>query len=119
MIKYIIPAAIMLASTAAHAGVSIISEMPVYKTENIYETVEVCTKGDDKTTEGAIIGGLLGSESGNAGIGAIIGGILGNEIGKETCKTERRVIGTTKSYIGKDVVVNIDGVNYTIQHRVK
>ena len=118
MIKYVIPAAIMLASTAAQAAVVVLSEVPVYRTDNVYETVEVCTKGDDKTTEGAIVGGLLGSESGNAGLGAIIGAIIGDSIGEEKCTTERRVVGSTKTYIGKDVMIEIDGVTYTVQHRV-
>ena len=117
MIKYVVAAGMVMVSTVANAA-SIVSETNVYRTENIYETVEVCTKGDDKTTEGAIIGGLIGSQEGEAGIGAIIGAIIGNEIGEETCTTERRVIGTQQVYIGKDIIINVDGVVYTINHRI-
>lgn len=107
-----------MTATAANAAVTVVSETNVYTTETIYETVEVCTKGDDKTTEGAIIGGLIGSQDGNAGVGALIGAIIGDAVGEETCTTERRAVGTVQHYAGKDVVVVIDGVTYTIQHRI-
>ena len=119
MIKYVtIAAGIAMIATAAQAAVTVVSETNVYRTETIYETVEVCTKGDDKTTEGAILGGLIGSQDGNAGVGAIIGAIIGDAIGEETCTTERRAVGTAQHYAGKDVVVEIDGVRYTIEHRI-
>ena len=96
-------------SSSANADVRIISQTPVYVTENVYETVEVCTKGDDKTTEGAIVGGIIGSQDGNAGLGAIIGAIIGDAIGEETCTTEKRIQGTTQVLTGYNVMMNVDG----------
>lgn len=103
-------AALTLAATTAHAGVVLTSQAPLFQTQDVYETVEVCTKGDDKTTEGAIVGGLLGSESGNAGLGALLGAIIGNEVGEETCTTEKRKVGERQVLVGYNIVLVIDGV---------
>ena len=109
------------ASAAMAASVNVVSSTDVYKTVQHYDNVQVtsCSKGDDKTTEGAIIGGLIGSQEGKAGLGALLGGIIGDQIGQEKCttRTERRPSYEEKVLIGKDVTISVDGVIYTIKHR--
>lgn len=113
MKEAIVAAAMAVAFSSAafaHDGnVKILSEADIFSTEAIIETVEVCTKGDDKTTEGAIVGGLIGSQDGNAGLGALIGAIIGNEIGEETCKTETRKVGEKKIYSHTNIVIELYG----------
>ena len=106
-------AAIVSSAALADDRAFVVSEVPVYNTMDIYETVEVCTKGDDKTTEGAIVGGLIGSQEGNAGLGALLGAIIGDSIGEEKCTTERRKVGTQQVYSHTILKVSVDGVIYT------
>ena len=111
----VVMAVILLTATATWANsIRIVSATPMYTTEKIFEEVEVCTKGDDKTTEGAIVGGLIGSQDGNAGLGAIIGAIIGDQIGEEKCHTEKRVVGTRQIYLHTEYVIELNGVQYTI-----
>ena len=93
----------------AKADVVLDGYTPVYTEIKHYETVEICTKGDDKTTEGAIVGGLIGSQEGKAGIGALIGAIIGNEIGSERCHTEKRVSHTSQEFSHYEVTLIVDG----------
>lgn len=95
----------------AYAGVTMEYYTPVFKQEPITETVRVCHKTEDRTTEGAIIGGLLGSQDGNALAGAIIGGLLGDAAGgHEECRDETRTVGHRDILVGYDVTLNVDGV---------
>ena len=89
--------------------VTVLSEHDIFETVEITEEVTTCTKGDDKTTEGAIVGGVIGAQEGNAGLGAIIGAIIGDAIGEETCKTETKVVGTEQVYSHTNVVIEIYG----------
>ena len=116
MKSFMIAAAVAATMTPAiaSAGVFIHSQEAVYATVNHYETVEVCTRSDDKTTEGAIIGGLLGSKDGNAGAGALIGAILGDLAGEKRCTTERRISHTTQELTGYRVTLNVDGKLVTL-----
>ena len=112
----VVMAGILFTATVTWAKdtVHIVSATPMYTTEKIFEEVEVCTKGDDKTTEGAIVGGLLGAQEGKAGIGAILGAIIGDQIGEEKCHTEKRVVGTRQIYSHTVYVIELNGVQYTI-----
>ena len=103
-------------TTAAHAGVSIAEKAtPVFKSEPITETVRICSKVKDRTTEGAIIGGLLGAQDGKAGVGALIGAVLGNAAGgHDKCHTETRTVGSRDILVGYNVHLYVDGVRTTI-----
>lgn len=124
MKKVIIAAALTLiaATAVASSGPNIsFTWKEVTKQVQHYENVEItsCSSGEDQTTRGAIVGGLIGSESGNAGVGAIIGAILGDQMGEERCttNTERRPTYSETVHVGYDVTVYIDGASYTINHR--
>ena len=72
--------ATFLITGTANAGVSIVSQTPVYNEVKNYETVEVCTPGTKgNPLGGALLGGIIGNNTGDgdAAAGAIIGGILG------------------------------------------
>ena len=103
-------------TTAAHADVSIISQSPTFKTENLYETVQVCTpgtQGNGFDLGSAIIGGAIGNnlegESGGGAAGAIIGGLLGGASTPEKWHTERRVSGTRQIHTGYSILLDVDG----------
>ena len=99
----------------AFAGVTLSHNEPVFKQEPITETVRVCHKTKDRTTQGAIIGGLIGSQDGNAGIGALIGGILGDAAGGHTeCRDETRTIGYRDILVGYNVHLVVDGMNTVV-----
>ena len=110
--------ALTFVATAAFADSrsNVVHEEHVYSEKPIYESVQVCEKVKDRTTEGAIIGGLLGSKDGNALGGAIIGGILGDLAGGHTkCKTETRKVGVERIYSHTMITVEIDGKRYTFR----
>ena len=108
----------MLGATSAYAkdSITIVSKTPIYKTETIYETVEVCEDRGDNVLPGVIIGGILGNNSngGSAAEGAILGGILGGLVSGESCKTERRAVGTTQVYVHTEYVISINGVTHKV-----
>ena len=107
-------AAVLMSTQAFAQDVRIISEHDIYSTVPITESVEVCTKEKDRTTEGAIIGGLIGSQNGNAGVGALLGGLLGNEVGGTKCHTETRKVGERKVYNHTNVVVELYGQRFML-----
>ena len=108
-------AAVVMTATSAFAGVNLEYYMPVYKQEPITETVQVCHKTKDHTTTGAILGGLIGSQDGNAVAGAILGGLLGDAAGgHDECRTETRTVGHRDILVGYDVTLIVDGVRTTI-----
>lgn len=111
----ILTAALVAFSTSAFAGVTLEASMPTYAHVPVTEQVEVCHKVKDRTTEGAIIGGLLGSKDGNAFAGALIGGLLGDAVGGHTeCKTETRTVGHKQVITGYDIRLNVDGKIVTL-----
>ena len=111
----VLAAAAIVMTTAAHAGVTLSHSEPVFKSEPITETVRVCSKVKDRTTEGAIIGGLLGSKDGNALAGALIGGLLGDAAGgHDKCHTETRTIGSRDILVGYNVHLDVDGMRTTV-----
>lgn len=110
MKKFLIAAAIVATPVAANAGVSIVETEQLFKQVPITETVQVCEKVKDRTTEGAILGGLIGSKDGNALAGALIGGLLGDAAGgHQKCHTETRTIGHRSVADGYRVVIEVDG----------
>ena len=120
--------AIIVVATAVFVGIPyaafaqpVMTYTDAYETRTYYkdETVRTCSKGDDKTTEGAIVGGLIGSQDGNAGLGALIGAIIGNEIGEEKCTTTTRKVPTHSEqvWVGYDIKVTVDNKTYTVKHR--
>ena len=107
--------AVVFSASAAFAGVDYSHSTPVFKQEPITESVRVCEKVKDRTTEGAIIGGLLGSKDGNAFAGALIGGLLGDAAGgHDKCRTETRTVGHRDILVGYNVTLIVDGVKTTI-----
>lgn len=108
-------AAVTMSSSVAFAGVDYSGYTPVYESKPIHEQVQVCHKTKDRTTEGAIIGGLLGAQEGNGVAGAIIGGLLGDAAGgHEECRTETRTVGHRDVLVGYEVHLIVDGVRTTI-----
>ena len=103
-------------STAANAGVMIIGQSPIYQSEKVYETVEVCTEGspasDTDVLSGAFWGGVIGNNTGDgdAAAGAAIGALLGALSGEEaSCHTERRVVGSRQVLMGYTITLDVDG----------
>ena len=111
MKKLLLAAAFTAISTSAIADVKLLKAEKIFTSKPITETVHVCKRtGDDKTTEGALLGGLIGSNNGNALGGAIIGGILGDLVGQEKCQNETRVIGHEQIHTGYTITLDVDGV---------
>ena len=104
-------------SSWAHAGtVSIVSETPMYKTERLYENVEVCTDRGDNVLPGLILGGIVGNNTGNGSSaeGALVGGLLGALSSGESCKIERRQSGTRQIYTHTRYEILLNGVRHVI-----
>ena len=116
MITSVILSTTLGVSSAYADSIYVVSKTPVYKTETIYETVEVCEDRGDNVLGGALLGGLIGNNSGdgNAAEGAILGGILGGLVSGESCRTERRAVGTTQVYVHTEYVISLNGMRYTL-----
>lgn len=111
---------VMVAHMETAAAAVLTKSEPVYETYTVYEDRTTCTKGDDKTTEGAIIGGTIGAGSSDDKaegfiIGAIIGGIIGDAVGEEKCTTEKVAVGQGQTYVGENVtLIGENGKTYVV-----
>ena len=108
---------------AAAATVSLVSERDVYYSQPITEQVRICTegrKGSGFDLGGALLGGIIGNnlegESGGGAAGAVIGGLLGGADTPSQCHYETRTTGNKQIYSHTNIVISIDGKQYTIKH---